>query len=65
MTGFKLSVSDGIQSSTDDLRNNGRSKQDQGYCCLEQQLRLYRGQSEQLPVEQFRAGTKHQADKDP
>ena len=40
-------------------------KQDQSNRCLEQQLRLYRGQSEQLPVEQLRAGAEHQADEDP
>ena len=65
MTGFKLPVGDGVQSSTDDLGNDGRGKQDQSNRCLEQQLRLYRGQSEQLPVEQLRAGAEHQADEDP
>lgn len=55
MAGFKLPVGDGVQSSADDLGNDGRGKQDQSNRCLEQQLRLYRGQSEQLPVEQLRA----------
>ena len=56
MTGFKLPVGDGVQSSADNLGNDGRGKQDQSNCCLKQQLRLYRSQSEQLPVEQLRAG---------
>ena len=65
MAGFKLSMCDGIQSSADDLRNNGRGKQDQSNCCLEQQLGLYCGQPEQFPVEQLRTGAEYQAYEDP